>query len=311
MPALELSGSLKPNARVAWLGVGSMGTRLCRHALDAGYQVTAYDLRVGQLEQVVDMGATPASSIAAATSGADIIISTMRNDASLRAAALGEDGALCNARQHAIYIDMSTVTPSLSSEIAIAAASWQVKYLRVAMSGTYIDSEQGTLMELISGDRDVYEYVQPLIRLFGKKQFFVGHGEEARYAKLVLNLLLAINACALGEALALGRKGGLDWLQMLDVIEASPLASPVIQSKLPKLRARDFSPLYSVERLVNDLDCIISAAKQQNVPVSLSALVQQNLETRLAHGGANDDYISVVKLYEWLSAITDEPSGIG
>ncbi|SAK95631.1 3-hydroxyisobutyrate dehydrogenase [Caballeronia catudaia] len=299
---------LDPQSRIAWIGVGTMGRRLCSRAIAAGYRVTAFDTNPACLAEIVALGALPAYSVAEAIRNADIIVSTVPGDDALRAISIGEHGLLSNARQGAVFIDTSTVSPAVSAEVARAAESWQISYLRVAMSGTVTHAEQGTLMLMVSGMPAVYEHTRPLIDVFGSRQFFLGRAEEARYAKLVVNLLIAVTACGLGEALALGRRGGLDWSQMLDVIAASPVGSPMLHYKLPLLRTREFEPQMTTELLANDIGLILAAAKQNSVPVSLCSLSQQMFETRIAHGGAQEDYISVIKLFEWMAAINDEPA---
>jgi 3-hydroxyisobutyrate dehydrogenase-like beta-hydroxyacid dehydrogenase len=295
------------DVRIAWIGTGTMGKRLCTRALGAGYRITAYDSNPAHLAEIVAQGALPAYSVSEAIRNADVIVSSVPGDDELRAISIGGQGLLSNARQGALFVDTSTVSPAISAEVARAAESWNVGYLRVAMSGTVMHAEQGTLMQMISGDAAAYAWVRPLLEVFGNKQFFVGQAEEARYAKLVVNLLIVVTACGLGEALALGRRGGLDWSQMLDVIAASPAGSPMLHYKLPLLQSRQFEPQMKTELLSNDIGLIMAAAKQNGVPISLCALAQQMFEARIAHGGGAEDYISIIKLFEWQAGINDEP----
>jgi 3-hydroxyisobutyrate dehydrogenase-like beta-hydroxyacid dehydrogenase len=299
---------LPAHTRIAWIGTGTMGKRLSTRAMQAGFPVTAFDTDPAHLAEIVACGALPAYSVAEAIRNVSVIVSSVPGDEALRAISIGEQGLLSNARQGALFIDTSTVSPHASAEVARAAESWNVRYLRIAMSGTVMHAEEGTLMQMVSGDPSAYAWAKPLLDVFGEKQFFVGHAEEARYAKLVVNLLIAITACGLGEALALGRRGGLDWSQMLDVIAASPAASPMLHYKMPLLRTRQFEPQMTTGLLSNDIGLILAAAKQNGVPVSLCAIAQQMFEARIAHGGGPEDYISIVKLFEWQAGINDEPA---
>jgi 3-hydroxyisobutyrate dehydrogenase-like beta-hydroxyacid dehydrogenase len=276
--------------------------------MEAGYQVTAYDADPARLAEVVARGALPSYSVSEAIRHANVIVSSVPGDDELRAVAIGGKGVLSNANQGALFIDTSTVSPVVSAEVARAAESWNVGYLRIAMSGTVTHAEQGTLMQMISGDSAAYEWVRPLLDVFGTTQFLLGMAEEARYAKLVVNLLIAVTACGLGEALALGRRGGLDWAQMLELIASSPAASPMLHYKLPLLRSRVFDPQMKTELLSNDIALILAAARQNGVPVSLCALSQQMFETRIAHGGGAEDYISIIKLFEWQAGLGDDPA---
>ena len=231
--------------RVGWVGVGRMGLPMATHLLKAGHAVAACDRVPAQVDAIAARGATRAATPADAARGAEVTFSSIPDDNALRAIALGADGVLAGAERGAIFIDTSTVSPAVSAEAAAAAAVRGVRYLRVGVSGNNRMAEQAALTVIASGDRGAYERVRPLLERFGPQQFHVGEAEQARTLKLAINLMVYASIATLAEALALGRRGGLDWQQMLDVIAASAVGSPLIKAKSGDLKRRDFTATFN------------------------------------------------------------------
>ena len=133
-----------------------------------------------------------------------------------------------------------------------------------------------------------------LLAHFSKRIFHVGPDEQARTLKLVINLMIAVSAGMLGEALALGEKGGLDWQQMLEVVTESAVGSPMVRYKTPPLSKRDYTSTFSCEQMAKDLDLILAASAQYQAPVPLAAQMRQIYQALIAGGQGGDDYIATV-----------------
>src|SRR5262249_43346384 len=153
-------------------------------------------------------------------------------DAALRAIALGPQGVLENVKPGAAYIDTSTVSVEASSEVARVAGERGVSYLRIPISGNAASAARGQVTALVSGPEQVWERVKPVVQTFSNAQVYLGAAEEARVMKLVVNALVVNFAQAMAEALALGRKAGLDWNLMLDTLGQSTLTSPWLKAKV-------------------------------------------------------------------------------
>ena len=243
-------------------------------------------------------GATAAATPADVAREAEVVFSSLPDDASLRTVALGNNGVLAGARPGGVFVDTSTVSPAVSAEVAAAAAPKRVHYLRVCVSGNNKMAAQAALTVIASGEQAIYERCRPLLALFGPQQYYVGAAEQSRTLKLAINLLVYATVGGLAEALAIGQRGGLDWAQMLDVIAASAVGSPLVKAKNADLKKRDFSPTFTCLQARKDLGLIAGAAAASKVPVPLTAVVSRMIEDCIANGSADEDYAAMIKAVE-------------
>lgn len=293
---------MKP-IRVAWIGCGKLGRPMAAHLIAAGHLVRAFDVDARSQAALVSLGAQPASSIAEACEQAEIVFSSLPDDRVLLEVGCAPSGVLAHLGPRAIFVDTSTVSPAASAQVASHARSLNRRYLRVAVSGNPVLAEAAQLTAFASGDSSDFAQVQPLLAHFSKRIFLVGPDEQARTLKLVINLMIAVSAGMLGEALALGEKGGLDWQQMLEVISESAVGSPMVRYKTPPLANRDYTSTFSCEQMAKDLDLILAASAQYRAPVPLAALVRQTYESLIAGGSGGHDYIATVHHAEGLAGL--------
>lgn len=281
--------------QIGWVGVGKMGLPMASHLLAAGHEVFACDLSPELVQAVVVRGARAAASPAAAAAQAEVVFSSIPDDAALREIA---KGILAGARSGAIYVDTSTVSAEASGEVAASAAARGVHYLRVTVSGNNKMAEAKALTVMASGERAVYEKCRPLLALFGPTQYYVGEAEQARTLKLAVNLMVYATIAGLAEALAIGQRGGVDWQQMLDVMAASAIGSPLLKAKSGALKARDFSATFTCLQARKDLGLIAGAAGASGVPAPVAEIAARLIEDCIAHGGGGEDYAAMIKSVE-------------
>ena len=276
-------------------GVGKMGLPMAGHFHAAGHAVTVSDPGAARRELARSHGLQVVEDAAAAMARADMIFSSLPNDAALRqvAAQVGQ-----SARRGAIYIDTSTVSQQASAEVAQMLSSAGVLYLRTTVSGNNKMAEAAQLTVMASGPRMAYDTVLPLLKVLGPHQFYLGEGEQARLMKLVVNLMIAQTSAMLAEALTLGRKGGLNWQDMWQVLAASAVASPILKAKAVQLSGRDFTPTFTVEQMIKDLDLILAAGAAVNAPLAQTALTQQLMHLAMAQGEGQQDYAAIIKIVE-------------
>lgn len=278
-----------------------MGLPMAGHLRRTGYAVRAFDPVLAARTAAVGQGCTVAASVADAAGGADIIVSSLPNDAAFAAVA-GELVAIPIAGK--IFVDTSTVSPGISAELAEPLSKAGAAYLRATVSGNAVIAQAGTLTVMASGPRAAYDRALPILGCFGKTHFYLGKGEQARVIKLVINLMVAVSAGMLAEALVLGEKGGLDWRQMLEVVNKSAVGSPLVGYKVPPLAARDYSSTFSGNQMIKDLDLILGEGARSGVPLPLAAQLRQMYAAIRAQGEGELDYISTVRLVERLAGIT-------
>lgn len=295
-----MSEATRGKPSVAFIGAGKMGVPMIEHLLRAGYGVVAVDPLASNLAIASATGARVVGDIAAALRDADVALSSLPNDGAL--AAVAREVA-ASGRRGLIYADTSTVSPGVSAVAAALLEAAGIAYVRTSVSGNPVVARTAGLTVMASGPRAAYDFVKPLLDTFGKTHFYLGQAEEARTMKLVINLMVAGTAGLMAEALVLGEKGGLEWSQMLDVVNGSAVASPMVGYKVPPLKARDYGSTFSGHQMIKDLDLILGEGARSGVPLGLTAQIRQLYGAVVAQGDGDLDYISTVRLLERLSGI--------
>ena len=288
--------------RLHFIGVGKMGLPMARHLHAGGHALTVSDPDAVRVQMARQHGLAVAADLGAALAAADVVFSSLPHDAALRAVA-AQVGA--SARRGAIFVDTSTVSLPASAAAAQHCDAAGVQYLRSTVSGNNKMAQAAQLTVMASGPRAAYDAVLPLLRLLGPSQFYLGDAEQARLMKLVVNLMIAQTSAMLAEALTLGRKGGLDWHDMWRVLGASAVGSPIVKAKSVQLMARDFTPTFTVEQMLKDLDLILDTGAASHVPLVQTALTRQLMHAAVAQGDALDDYAAIIKAVERSAGLPD------
>jgi 3-hydroxyisobutyrate dehydrogenase-like beta-hydroxyacid dehydrogenase len=288
---------------IAWIGLGKLGLPMSALAARAGYAVMAFDRSETQLAAIRGQGISVAGSATEAVSGRPVAITSLPDDAALRSVMLGPQGMVQAMAPKSILIETSTVSAEVSGEVAAAAGARDVAYLRAPVSGNASIVHTGALTCFVSGPREAFDGVKPLLATFTRAQTYLGASEEARYAKLAVNLMIAASAAMMAESLALARKGGIAWQDILAVFDDSAIASPMVKYKTAPLRSRDFEPTFSCRQMAKDLDLILAAGHAVGVPLQLAAQVRETYGALIAHGDGDADFISTVRHVERLSAL--------
>jgi 3-hydroxyisobutyrate dehydrogenase-like beta-hydroxyacid dehydrogenase len=231
-----------------------------------------------------------------------ILFSSLPDVTSLRQVAAELIPAL---RPGGMLVETSTVSPAVSAEVGKELAARGIAYLRAPVSGNPIAAEAGKLTAMVSGPNEAFEVIRPLMVSYSRAQFWLGDGEQARYAKLAVNLMLAVSAGMLGEALALARRGNVATADVLDVIAASALGSPMIAGKVGFLKAADYTPTFSGHQMAKDLDLILSAANATGVAAPLAAFMRTQFAAIRARGEIDQDFIAVVKVAQRLAGLEE------
>ena len=288
---------------IAFIGAGKMGVPMIEHLCRTGFGVVAFDPVAANLALATNAGARSAGDIAACIRGADVVMSSLPNDAAFASVAAAVAAA---GQSGLIYADTSTVSPGISAEAAVKLGAAGVEYVRSTVSGNPVVARAAALTVMASGPRTAYEFVKPLLDTFGKTHFYLGEGEQGRVIKLVINLLIAGTAGLMAEALVMGEKGGLDWTQMLDIMGKSAAGSPMVNYKVAPLQARDYASTFSGLQMIKDLDLILGEGARSGVPLGLTAQVRQIYEAIAAQGDGDLDYISTVRYVERLAGVKRE-----
>ncbi len=263
---------------IGWLGLGKIGLPMAARLVKAGFEVRGYDVDAVRRELAAGRGIEVTENL----EGAELLFTSMPTEGALLQLVPELKGT-------ALLVETSTIGPDTSKKVAETVGP----YLRSPISGSTTLAEAGTLTVFASGPRAAFEKARPALAAFSKAQIWLGEGEQARYAKLAVNLMVAVTAGMMGEALALATRGGIGWEAMLDVIGESAVGSPLVKYKLDPLKRRDFSPAATNALVKKDLDLIVAAAQAAGVPVPLAEHMHAVYKEMLSSGRAEDDFFSV------------------
>ena len=294
---------MTPKVRVGFIGLGKMGSLMSKRLLDAGYQMIVYDVIMEKAREFAGLGAQVGDSAKVVAREADVILISIPGDPELIEVCLGAEGILAGAKPNMTLVDLSTVTPAASAQVARVAEQKGVKYLRAPVSGSTVLAAKGQISVFVSGDKAAYQACLPIFNELAKSATYVGSKEEAKYLKLLINTMIATSAQMMAEALTFGERANIDWKTMLDVISQSAVASPLIGYKIQPLLERNFTPAFTIKQMVKDVDYALETARQMSVAMPLTSLVRQFLAAAAATGKGNLDFFSLLLLMEEMAGL--------
>jgi 3-hydroxyisobutyrate dehydrogenase len=295
-----------PDRRVGFLGLGVMGSRMARRLLDAGFQVTLYNRSPAKAKALVDAGASQASTPSAVAKASDIILYSLADDAAVREVVLGADGLLEGARRGSTLVDLSTVLPETSRGVSRLAASKEVAAIDAPVSGSTPQAEQGALIIFVGGDQEAYESTRAVLDVLGH-HVHMGASGAGTAMKLVTNTLLGLGVEALAEAVALGRKAGLEMPRLLDALELTSVVSPAQKVKFDNIRRGDYPAAFALRMMSKDYGLILRLAEALSVAMPATAAARQIdlVENARRRGRDSDeDFSAVIRTVQELSGLT-------
>ncbi|MEL7566682.1 MAG: NAD(P)-dependent oxidoreductase [Dehalobacterium sp.] len=285
--------------KIGFIGLGAMGKPMAQNLLKANFDLTVYDVNRAAVEQLVEEGAKGAVSPKEVALASDVVITMLPNFQIVNSVMQGESGILAGAVQGMTLIDMSSVSPTQTREIAPIAKSQGVEYLDAPVSGGVSGAEKGTLTIMVGGPEDTVQKMMPVFQAMGKKIYHVGSVGSGDAMKIVNNLLLGINMTAVAEALVLGVKAGLDPQMMREIIGASSGNSYALEAKMANFILKgNFEPGFAIDLQYKDLDLAAQTGKDLGVPMLLGNLAQQIFEQARATGLGKKDISAVIQLWE-------------
>jgi 3-hydroxyisobutyrate dehydrogenase-like beta-hydroxyacid dehydrogenase len=279
-------------ARIAWIGAGKMGLPICKRLKAAGHDVRVLARRPEQATTLGEIGFAVAATVPDLIRDADIVFTAVSDDQALSDVVLNEAFKTALPAS-ATFIDMSTVSPAISTKVAVHLAG--VAYLRSPVSGSTGMAEAGTLTALVSGPKHAFDIMSDIFAVFSKKAFHLGEGEEARFLKLAINSMVAATSALLGEALAFGVKGGMTHAAMLEVITQSAVASPLIGYKKDMIISGDYTPAATLDMLKKDLDLLLATAEEQHTHLPVNTMIRDIYAAASDKGLGEKDFFVLVQ----------------
>jgi 3-hydroxyisobutyrate dehydrogenase-like beta-hydroxyacid dehydrogenase len=284
-----------------------MGSRMVRRLLSAGHKVTGYNRTKSKAQWLLDAGMNWADTPRAVAEAADIILSMVTNTQALEAVAVGADGLLAGLSAEKIYIDMSTVSPAASRDLAKQVEAKGAQMLDAPVSGSVITLEEGKLSIMVGGSRPTFEKALPVLQAIGPKVTHVGANGLAVSMKIATNLSLAVQMLAFSEAVLLAEKSGIARETAVEVLLNSVIASPMVKYRGPFVLNMPDEAWFDVNMMQKDLLLALEMGRQLDVPLPTTALTNEMLTTARGMGLAEKDFAIV---FEALARMAGMKNGV-
>ncbi|HHV80585.1 TPA: 2-hydroxy-3-oxopropionate reductase [bacterium] len=289
--------------KIGFIGLGIMGKPMAKNLMKAGYSLIVYDINKEPVKELMSLGAEEGFSPKDVAERTDIIITMLPDSPQVKDVILGENGVLEGARRGAIIIDMSSIAPAVSKEVAIKAEEKGVEFLDAPVSGGEPKAIDGTLAIMVGGKKEVLDRCYDILNKMGSSITLCGEAGAGNITKLANQIIVALNIAAMSEALVLGTKAGVDPEIIYKAIRGGLAGSTVLDAKVPKVLARDFSPGFKIDFHIKDLKNAISTAHEVGVPLPLTSQIMEILQALKVDGKGLSDHSAVIQFYEELAKV--------
>ncbi|HKD82983.1 MAG TPA: NAD(P)-dependent oxidoreductase [Candidatus Angelobacter sp.] len=290
-------------SNLGFVGLGVMGSQMVSRLLDQGHVVTGYNRTRAKAQWLVDKGMRWADSPKAVCAAADVTFAMVTNSAALQAITDGPDGMLAGLTAGKIFIDMSTVSPDFSRDLASKVRNRGADMLDAPVSGSVVTLQQGKLSVMVGGRRKTFEGVKALLEDIGPKVTYVGDNGIALSMKIATNLSLAVQMLAFSEGVLLAEKSGIARETAVEVLTHSAIASPMIQYRGPFVLGLPEEAWFNVNMMQKDLLLALELGRQVNVPLPTTAIVNEFMTAARAMGREDKDFAVIFEVLARLSGV--------
>jgi len=289
--------------KVGFIGLGIMGKPMTRNLIQAGHQLTVYDINPELIAELQASGAVPAKSARDVAAQSQVTITMVPDGPEVEAAVLGPSGALEGAKPGSIIVDMSSISPIVSQKIGDACAARGVDFLDAPVSGGEPKAIDGTLAIMVGGKREVFDKVLPLFQVMGSSATWTGPGGAGNVTKLTNQIMVAVNIAGMAEALVLATKAGLDPEVVYNAVKGGLAGSAVLNAKAPMVISRNFKPGFRIRLHQKDLRNALLAAESMKVSLPFTSLAQQVLMALMNAGSGDLDHSAIAKFIETMATV--------
>lgn len=283
---------------IAYLGLGTMGSGMAANLIKAGYPVTVWNRTVEKAEPLVNLGAEQASTPKEAVADVNVIMCCLSDDEAVENVLFSEEGVLVGAHADQIALDMSTVHPKTSHAESEAYAAVGVQFLDAPVFGSKGEARDGELWIVVGGKRGVLDHVRPILDPLSSSVHYMGGTGMGTSMKLVGNLIVAAQMEAVGEALLLATKAGLDPNDVMDVLDVVDFRSPLISGVGRSLAERDFSTSFALRHMLKDANLIARLAEELGSPIPETAVVRETIKAAVNQGWGDENASALIKALE-------------
>lgn len=293
--------------KIGFIGLGIMGKPMAKNLLKAGHELFVNDHNAEAVAEVVEAGATAVANGKEAAEKADLVITMLPNSPHVKAVALGEGGIIEGAREGLIYVDMSSIAPLASREVAAGLEKAGVRMLDAPVSGGEPKAIDGTMSVMVGGEEELFNEVKDVLGVMAGDVTYVGPIGAGNIAKLANQAIVAINIAACAEAFTMAQKAGVDPEAVYRAIRGGLAGSTVMDAKVPMMLARNFNPGFRINLHIKDLNNVMDTGHGVNSALPLTAQVREMMSVLEGDDHAGEDHSSLVRFYEKLANIELHP----
>jgi 2-hydroxy-3-oxopropionate reductase len=289
--------------KIGFVGLGIMGKPMAHNLIKAGHQLTVFDLVPARIAEAAQFGATPGESGKDVAARSEVVITMVPDGPEVEAAILGRSGALEGAQPGAAIVDMSSISPLVARKIGAACAAGGVEFLDAPVSGGEPKAIDGTLAIMVGGKKETFEKILPLFQVMGSSAILTGPVGAGNVTKLANQIMVAVNIAAMGEALVLATKAGLDPEIVFNAVKGGLAGSSVLNAKAPMLISRNFKPGFRIRLHQKDLRNALLAAEDMKVSLPFTSLAQQVLMALMNEGRGDLDHAAIASFIEDMAKV--------
>jgi 3-hydroxyisobutyrate dehydrogenase-like beta-hydroxyacid dehydrogenase len=290
-------------AHLGFVGLGAMGSRMVKRLLAAGHTVTGYNRTQSKAGWLLDLGMAWADSPRAVAETSQVTFSMVTNTAALQDITAGPDGILAGLGPGKVYVDMSTVNPAVTSQLAKQIAQTGAAMLDAPVSGSILTLEQGNLAIMVGGDPAVAEQVKPILLDIGPRVTYMGPSGQAVLMKIAMNLSLPVQLLAMYEGVLLAEKGGIPRATAIEALLSGAAASPAMKYRGPFALQMPEEAWFDVDMMQKDMLLALEMGRQLDVPLPTTAITNELLTAARALGWAKEDFAVLFRVLAKLAGI--------
>ncbi len=289
--------------KIGFIGLGIMGKPMAKNLIDKGYDLIAHDIDEKFLEEVINYGATKGISPKKVAETSDIILLMLPNSPEVKEVILGSDGVIEGVRQGQVVIDMSSIVPLVTRQIARDLEKKGAEMLDAPVSGGQEKAEAGTLAFMVGGKPEVFEKCKDILEVMGASVTLVGDIGAGQMTKLVNQVIVAINIAAVAEGLTLGKKAGVDPEKIFNAISGGLAGSQCLKDKAPRMLAGKYDPGFKMKLHAKDLTNVLETSRSLHLSMPLSASIMEMMQSLLADCHEDLDHGGLALFYEKLTGV--------
>jgi 2-hydroxy-3-oxopropionate reductase len=295
--------------KIGFIGLGIMGKPMAKNLLKAGHKLVVYDILDAPVRDLIQAGATAGESPKDVASRNELIITMLPNSPHVKQAVLGRNGVIEGAKPGSVLVDMSSIAPLVSREVAAELAGKGIEMLDAPVSGGEPKAIDGTLAIMAGGKEAVFERVKDVLLKMGASAVLCGEIGAGNVTKLANQIIVALNIAAMSEAFVLAAKAGVDPERVFDAIKGGLAGSTVLNAKAPMVLEGNYKPGFRIELHIKDLQNALDTAHETGVPIPLTSQVMEMMQALKVDGKQAEDHGGLIQFYEKLAGVKVRKGG--